>query len=787
MKNLATLLVFIFPFLSFGQSIFSNSINGVNPNLQNPYKIGQIFDPTISVSGIARGTSLFGIDANNRYDAKSWGLATFDPNAYFEFIITPNSGKKIDFISFVYAGQISANGPTLFSFRSSVDNFTSDIGVVTATGATVSLLATAFQNSTSAIIFRIYGWGAPAGTGTFSINNFKFNGVVSCSKPQEVVLPTISLSCKATSFDLNWPASLLANNYFIDVAKDIGFVNFLSGYKDKALGKVLSKTISGLSAGSTYYVRIRTENSCGVSVNSNTIEVGPPITVYNNGWTNGFPDINKNVQFSSDFNVTDLFEACSCQINNDVKVQVLSEAVLKLENGLDVEGTGSLIFEDGSSLVQSNDINTNAGKITYNRSAPGLKDYDYVYWSSPVSGGTVTEVLQGCDKSYSYASGKWVTAGMSPGEGFIVRYKSNPIQKAVFIGPPNNADISIAAQATGSSLIGNPYPSAIDADLFIAQNSANISSALYFWKHGLGRQLNPNGTQYDYKYDYATLNSSGGVGVGGTIPSGQAFFVEGTGSFKFTNAMRIGVAGSNGNFLKQASTKKATKIEKNRVWLNLTNDTGEFRQLLVAYITGATNDFDKLYDGTSMNGGASVDFYSFSNSKNLTIQGRGLPFDTTDQVPLGYKSTVSDTFAIGIDKVDGGLVGQSIYIEDKTTNTVFDLTKGSYSFTTEIGTFNDRFVLRYTYSAKLGTEDFDAKGKGVIVSVRNRQIKINSFDQNLTSVKLYDLKGSLVYEKNKLNSKEYSIDTLASSTQFLVVKMRLGDGTWVSEKMIFQD
>ena len=47
---------------------------------------------------------------------------------------------------------------------------------------------------------------------------------------------------------------------------------------------------------------------------------------------------------------------------------------------------------------------------------------------------------------------------------------------------------------------------------------------------------------------------------------------------------------TNGQFFKIAKTKKTADIEKNRVWLNLTNSEGAFKQLLVGYIAGATND-----------------------------------------------------------------------------------------------------------------------------------------------------------------------------------------------------
>jgi len=97
----------------------------------------------------------------------------------------------------------------------------------------------------------------------------------------------------------------------------------------------------------------------------------------------------------------------------------------------------------------------------------------------------------------------------------------------------------------------------------------------------------------------------------------------------------------NTQFFKQNSTKKTATIEKNRVWLNLTNSKGAFKQLLVGYITGATNDWDNLYDGLTFDGQEFVDFYSVNQGQNLTIQGRALPFVDTDVVPLGYRSTIA--------------------------------------------------------------------------------------------------------------------------------------------------
>jgi len=160
------------------QVIWTNPITGTNPNTDNPYITGQIFNLNTTVSGIGRGAGAVGTNANDRYNANSWNTAALDTTAFFTFTLDANTGFDIDFTSFVYTGQTSATGPTSFAFRSSMDSFAADLGTPTATGATIILSAAAFQNLTAPTEFRLYGFGTTSATGTFSVNSFSFNGDV---------------------------------------------------------------------------------------------------------------------------------------------------------------------------------------------------------------------------------------------------------------------------------------------------------------------------------------------------------------------------------------------------------------------------------------------------------------------------------------------------------------------------------------------------------------------------------------------------------------------------------
>ena len=504
------------------------------------------------------------------------------------------------------------------------------------------------------------------------------------------------------------------------------------------------------------------------------------------------------------------------------KTLTVTNAVTTINNGISIA--------DGGSLVQITDENVNVGKIAVTRITKPMNKYDYTYWSSPVAGNTLHDLSPDThvNRYYSYNPDavapalNWtaITGGaatMIAGKGYIIRAPngysdtSYTAYTGSFNGVPNNGTVSIGVSGSATedkyNLLGNPYPSAISAADFVAANVGGTNDALdgtlYFWSHNSPFLSSPTFTYSTG--DYASWNGSGGTATtnagdgnstapDGYIAAGQGFFVKGSddgGTAVFKNTMRE--KGSNMNFYRpnaaqnasnvNAATSETTTPEKHRVWLNLHGGTNGFSQALVGYIANATNGYDKLYDGKTF-GGNLVTFYSINNANNLVIQGRALPFVDTDEVPMGYKSTITGNLTISIDHKDGALENQAIYIKDNVLDIVHDLTVSNYVFATVPGTFNDRFVLRYLPAEDLANPTFEEQISNVTIRKNDTTLRVNSPYETIDEVLVYDIMGRLLFDKKDCNTNTFETNTILNGEQTLIVKVRLTNGGVVTKKVL---
>lgn len=503
--------------------------------------------------------------------------------------------------------------------------------------------------------------------------------------------------------------------------------------------------------------------------------------------------------------------------NGDVTLQ--AGYTLSVDDAVTVISPGTLTLESSASLLQTTYTGPNVGDVIVKRNTTPIVKFDDTFWSSPTTG-TQTLLdfspLTESSRFFSYDSVNdlWVqedpaTKVFEKGRGYTIRAPFNTSfvptinTSYKFIGVPNNGTFTIPLTTPsgdiGLSLVGNPYPSALNAEDFITENLHDLSNptntltgTYYFWSHNSRTVDNNNSGD-----DYYTVNLSGptgftNMGTGnntlptGYIASGQGFFVENeiVGDLKFNNSMRE--SKNNTNFYRTKTKNKVAELERNRLWFNITNSSlTKGSQTMVGYIENATNDFDLGYDSYVFDPiSPSLLIYSMLGSDLLVIQGRALPFSNADYVRIGYSTKTNDTFTITLDQMDGLFNdSQDVYLEDKLLNVIADIKSDPYTFASSIGTFNDRFVLRFTNPA-LGNKEFNSNEKTVIVSLKNKQIKINSYE-TIDRVEIYDLLGRQVYLNGKVNSNALLIENIVSGQQTLIVKTVLQNGTIVTDKIVY--
>lgn len=494
-------------------------------------------------------------------------------------------------------------------------------------------------------------------------------------------------------------------------------------------------------------------------------------------------------------------EACKCDIAAGKTVIIKGNNYMKIES--DIMNDGTLNIESDANLIQVSKKGTYTGTnptAIVKRNA-NLKIRDYNYWGTPVSDANKLQAFSPSTLStnfYTYnESNDYFVRIASPsttdfvvGKGYAIRapntFTTTPaIFNGQFLGKPNNGDVSVPLVYTdaahGYNLISNPYPSTIDSYLLYQTNSSLIYNTFYLWTNtnynpkmqGSNYPTNlPSGTQIIN--NYAVINGTGGLGApygfSGTgtnapaaIPNqfikvGQGFIVKAksAGSLLFENEIR-----SHDNsavfFNRMANgtkNQKTTAATKDRYWINLKTPLDFVTPLLVGYINGATDSYEMDYDAELFID-AGDSFYTILDDKKLGIQGRKYPLNKNDIIDLGARFGLQGNYEISLDKKEGIFAnGQDIFLKDKVTGIVTNLSQSSYSFTADSGEVKDRFQISYDYRT-LGTDVPKDKKEPTIYKEGNYFVL--SANENIKTVKIYDASGRLMTQQIA-NSKDYKIN-----------------------------
>jgi hypothetical protein len=410
--------------------------------------------------------------------------------------------------------------------------------------------------------------------------------------------------------------------------------------------------------------------------------------------------------------------------------------------------------------------------------------------------------------NWSYAGD---TGNILPGLGFTMKgtIGSNSNQTYDFRGKPNNGTLSNNVLPSQWTLIGNPYPSALDALAFIhdSENVNAITGTLYFWQQDLS-VLSHNIQDYIGGYasytisqdgaietfipaPFNTYNSNGQINNNGNpltnfstkkvkryLPIGQGFMVEGkvgtSGTVKTKNSHREYYKESNSEseFFRINQSTSNLNSEYSRFRLNIDFNNTYTRQLVQTFHAIATSGFDYGLESKSTN-----PLPNDANwlQQNIAYASQASVFDEDLVLPLEVSlatNTLVRFRAVSIENMDAN---QPIFLYDALTELYYDLTTTMPEINLVAGNYQNRFDIRFTSSGLLNNTNPEAN-KSYLLSYHksNEEIVLYNYDNLfINSVDLIDLSGKLIFS-NQINSNasqfKIPVDNLAKGLYIATIK-----------------
>lgn len=388
---------------------------------------------------------------------------------------------------------------------------------------------------------------------------------------------------------------------------------------------------------------------------------------------------------------------------SDALLTINSNQNLTITDKVTVQANGIFTINNSASLIQINNV-LNSGSITYKRESPSIRTLDYTYWSSPVAGFNVNNIVS----PYSFGAiykwnttipntnagwGAWQSAAgntMIAGKGYIARAPGTApfnntttnVLSGSFTGVPNNGDITIpiergpdenTAYHVGTNLteitnlsdnwnlLGNPYPSAIRASQFLFDNRTKIEGNVRLWTHGnLPSIITPNPFYGSYlsnyspgdylQYNFSGMSCCPTAEFDLFIGAAQGFFVQMIDgppvtaadniTVGFTNSLRS-ASFSNSTFYKTENVTTSTPVDVNNI---------ERNRIWLDLVNATNNQTDRILFGYIENATMGRDSFYDCSSQNT---GGTIMYSLIDDAKFGIQGRalpfdVTDQVSIGV-------------------------------------------------------------------------------------------------------------------------------------------
>lgn len=565
-----------------------------------------------------------------------------------------------------------------------------------------------------------------------------------------------------------------------------------------------------------------------------------------------------------------LCHVCSAQLSvSNSNYIFTSDAYIYIEDDLNLVNSDSNIYlrTDGQLLQGSGTTgNSGLGNLSVYQSGTS-NEYTYNYWCSPIGNndsntngnrdfrvnllddatGTLTSTDALFTSGYNGISSpltissywiytfqasanysEWSAAGsagaIAPGLGFTMKGTngSGDNQLYDFRGKPNNGDITSAVNTSEWTLVGNPYPSTIDALDFIhdSDNVASITGTLYYWDQNVG-QTSHNLADYEGGYatytitaggvetitpaTYSSFDNSGnvvvnpGLGPGSFeptryIPIGYGFMVEGIASdFFYLKNVHREYHSSGGT---RSSSPAGTQYNEHgynivpedfkRFRINVILNGTYTRQLVQNFHATATNGFDHGMESKSPQGVAS-DAYWTLNDTPYVIQAHD--YDIALTIPLVVKLASQQTVRVNIFDIQHFDESQPIYLHDIDNNTYTDLRAQDFNITLDAGTYENRFEITFEIEDTLGNPEVTFEDFNIIQNNNTNELIIkNPNGLDIQSLDIVDTAGKLILNQLNLGNKNtIRLSTKAMSNGVYIATTKTKNNQSLSKKIIINN
>ncbi|NOR44953.1 MAG: hypothetical protein GQ534_05145, partial [Candidatus Delongbacteria bacterium] len=119
-----------------------------------------------------------------------------------------------------------------------------------------------------------YYWSVQAVDNNFSGSEFSTEqSFILSIDPPPATVATEATKVDVYSFIANWETTSGTKGYYLDIATDSSFTNYVSGYQNRDVKNVTFFNVAGLSSFTDYYYRVRAYNNGGIGITSNAISV----------------------------------------------------------------------------------------------------------------------------------------------------------------------------------------------------------------------------------------------------------------------------------------------------------------------------------------------------------------------------------------------------------------------------------------------------------------------------------------------------------------------------------